>query len=47
MHLTNVIAHDLNEIDIRSNKWSMSFNPEKKEIMIFSNRCVPENLDFS
>jgi hypothetical protein len=25
----------------------MSFNPDKTEIMIFSNRSVPENLDFS
>jgi hypothetical protein len=24
----------------------MSFNPDKTEIMIFSNRSVPENLDF-
>ena len=27
-------------------KWLMSFNPDKTEIMIFSNRSVPENLDF-
>jgi hypothetical protein len=25
----------------------MPFNPDKTEIMIFSNRSVPENLDFS
>jgi hypothetical protein len=25
----------------------MSFNPDKTEIMIFSNRSVPENVDFS
>ena len=25
----------------------MSFNPDKTEIMIFSNRSIPENLDFS
>jgi hypothetical protein len=25
----------------------MSFNPDKTEIMFFSNRSVPENLDFS
>jgi hypothetical protein len=25
----------------------MSFNPDKTEIMIFCNRSVPENLDFS
>ena len=48
MQLRNVIAHDLNEMDIWSKKWLyMSFNPDKTEIMIFSNRSVPENLDFS
>jgi hypothetical protein len=25
----------------------MSFKPDKTEIMIFSNRSIPENLDFS
>ena len=25
----------------------MSFNPDKTEIMIFSKRSIPENLDFS
>ena len=25
----------------------MSFNPDKTEIRIFSNRSIPENLDFS
>ena len=47
MQLKNVIAHDLNEMDIWSKKWLMSFNPDKTEIMIFCNRSVPENLDFS
>jgi hypothetical protein len=45
--LKNVIDHDLNEIDIWSKKWLMSFNPDKTEIMIFSNRSIPKNLDFS
>ena len=27
-------------------KWLMPFNPDKAEIMIFSNRNIPENLDF-
>jgi hypothetical protein len=45
--LKNVIAHDLNEMDIWSKKWLISFNPDKTEIMIFCNRNVPENLDFS
>jgi hypothetical protein len=47
MQLKNIIAHDLNEMDIWSIKWLMSFNPDKTEIMIFSNRSVPENVDFS
>ena len=47
MQLKNVIDHDLNEMDIWSKKWLMSFNPDKTEIMIFSNRSIPENLDFS
>jgi hypothetical protein len=47
MQLKNIIAHDLNEMDIWSKKWLMSFNPDKTEIMIFSNRSVPENVDFS
>jgi hypothetical protein len=46
MQLKNVIAHDLNEMDIWSKTWLMSFNPDKTEIMIFCNRSVPENLDF-
>ena len=28
-------------------KWLMSFYPDKTDIMIFSNRSIPENLDFS
>ena len=47
MQLKNIIANDLNEMDIWSNKWLMSFNTDKREIMIFSNRSVPENVDFS
>ena len=47
MQLKNIMAHDLNEMDILSKKWLMSFNPAKTEIMIFSNRSVPENVDFS
>ena len=34
-------------MDIWSKKCLMSFNPDKTEIMIFSNRSIPENLDFS
>ena len=47
MQLKNVIGNDLNEMDIWSKKCLMSFNPDKTEIMIFSNRNIPENLDFS
>ena len=47
MQLKNVIDHDLNEMDLWSKKWLMSFNPDKTEIMIFSNRSIPENLDLS
>jgi hypothetical protein len=47
MQLKNVIDHGLNEIDIWSKKWLMSFKPDNTEIMIFSNRSIPENLDFS
>ena len=47
MQLKNVIDHDLNEMDIWSEKWLVSFNPDKTEIMIFCNRSVPVNLDFS
>ena len=47
MQLKNIIAHDLNEMDIWSNKWLMPFNTDKTEIMIFSNRSVQENVDFS
>jgi hypothetical protein len=34
MQLKNVIAHDLNEMDIWPQKWLMSFNPDKTEIMM-------------
>jgi hypothetical protein len=47
MQLKHIIAYDCNEMDIWSNKWLMSFNTDKTEIMIFSNRSVPENVDLS
>ena len=47
MQLKNVIDHNLNEMDLWSKKWLMSFNPDKTEIIIYSNRSIPENLDFS
>jgi hypothetical protein len=42
-----MLFHALNEMDIWSKKWLMPYNPDKTEIMIFSNCSVPENLDFS
>ena len=42
----SVISHDLVELDEWSNKWLMSFNPDKTEIMVFSNIEIP-NFDFS
>jgi hypothetical protein len=45
--LKNVIDHDLNEMDMWSKKGLMLFKPDKTEIMIFSNRSAPENLDLS
>jgi hypothetical protein len=37
-----VIDHDLTELDEWSKKWLMSFNPDKTEIMLFSNTDIPE-----
>ena len=33
----SVISHDLVELDEWSKKWLMSFNPDKTEVMLFSN----------
>jgi hypothetical protein len=41
-----VIDHDLKELDEWSKKWLMSFNPDKTEIMLFSNTEIPE-LNFT
>lgn len=38
----SVISHDLVELDKWSNKWLMSFNPDKTEIMVFSNIEKPD-----
>ena len=46
VQLKTVINHDLEELSEWSNKWLMSFNPEKTEIMIFSNVNIGESLDF-
>ena len=37
-----MIDHDLKELDEWSKKWLMSFNPDKTEIMLFSNTDIPE-----
>jgi hypothetical protein len=37
-----VIDHDLKELDEWSKKLLMSFNPDTKEIMLFSNTDIPE-----
>ena len=44
--IKSVIDHDLNELDEWSNRWLMSFNPNKTEIMMFSNTTIPQ-LSFS
>ena len=44
LHIQNVIDHDLKELDEWSQKWLMSFNPNKTEIMLFSNVETPHLL---
>jgi hypothetical protein len=39
-----MIDHDLKELDAWSKKWLMSFNPDKTEIMLFSNTDIPKLL---
>jgi hypothetical protein len=45
--IENVINHDLCELNTWSTKWLMSFNPDKTEIMLFSNTDVGYNFNFS
>ena len=40
VEIENVINHDLCELNTWSTKWLMSFNPDKTEIMLFSNTDV-------
>ena len=48
LQIQNVINHDLKELDEWSKKWLMSFNPDKTEIMLFSNTEIPEfNFTFN
>jgi hypothetical protein len=44
--IKTVIDHDLKDLDEWSKKWLMSFNPDKTEIMLFSNTEIPE-LNFT
>ena len=41
-----IINRDLKELHIWAKKWLMSFNPEKTEIMIFSNNDFPNDFNF-
>ena len=47
IELMNVIDLDLNELNNWSSWWLMSFNPDKTEIMLFSNREVEGDINFS
>ena len=47
VEIENVINHDLCELNTWSTKWLMSFNPDKTEIMLFSNTDVGYNFNFS
>jgi hypothetical protein len=42
LQIKTVIDHDLKELDEWSKKWWMFFNPDKTEIMLFSNTEIPE-----
>ena len=43
-----MIHHDLKELDEWSKKWLMSFNPDKTEIMLFSNTDISDfNFTFN
>ena len=42
LQIKTLIDHDLQELDECSQKWLMSFNPDKTEIMLFSNTDIPE-----
>ena len=46
LQIKTVIDHDLKKQDEWSKKWLMSFNPNKTEIILFSNTEIPE-LNFT
>jgi hypothetical protein len=47
VEIENVINHDLCKLNTWSTKWLMSFNPDKTEIMLFSNTDVIYNFNFT
>lgn len=44
--LEKVVNYDLSELNSWSKKWLMSFNPDKTEIMVFSNLIIPNDFEF-
>ena len=47
VEIENVINHDLCELNTWSTKLLMSFNPDKTEIILFSNTDVRYNFNFT
>jgi hypothetical protein len=45
--IKTVINHDLLELNAWSGKWLMSFNPEKTDILFFSNTGNIDNIEYS
>jgi hypothetical protein len=45
--IKTVINHDLLELSAWSSKWLLSFNPEKTEILFFTNTGNIDNIEFS
>jgi hypothetical protein len=40
--IQSIINHDLKELDEWSKRWLMTFNPDKTELMLFTNLEHPE-----
>jgi hypothetical protein len=47
VEIENVMNHNLCELNTWSTKWLMSFNPDKTEIMLFSNTDVRYDFNFT
>jgi hypothetical protein len=45
--IKTVINYDLLELNAWFSKWLMSFNPEKTEVLFFSNTGNIDNIEFS